>query len=112
MTDERSGKIESPPRRTDRQVMMPGQQQTDRRSWRGFAGPVPGVVLAGAWLFFAPFAALLVNLVSRLKNRPLGPASLVPVLILAVGTVVGGALLVRTTLRFLSLRARGKRRAA
>ena len=92
---------------------MPGQQQTDRRSWRGvFAGPVPGVVLAGAWLFFAPFAALLVNLVSRLKDRPIGPASLAPVLILGVGTVLGGALLVRTTVRFLSLRARAKRRAA
>jgi hypothetical protein len=93
---------------------MPGQQQTDRRRWRGvFAGPVAGVVLAGAWLFFAPFAALLVNLVFRLKNHPLGPASLVPVIILGVGTVLGGALLVRTTLRrFLALRSRGKRRAA
>ena len=92
---------------------MPGPLQTDRRSWRGvFAGPVPGIVLAGAWLFFAPFAVLLVNLISRLGNRPRGPASLVPVIILGVGTVLGGALLVRTTLRFLALRSRGKRRAA
>jgi hypothetical protein len=92
---------------------MPEQRQIDRRRWKGvFARPVPGVVLAGAWLFFAPFAALLVSLVAGLKNRPLGPASLVPVLILGVGTVLGGALLIRTTLRVLALRTRGKRRAA